>query len=313
MASSKIEHVNAGWRQLGLAIAGVKAGSEAKSQLAAVQALATMIAAADTGTITAADLLSAHRQLMEGNVAEERTAGTFRTVQNWIGGSDYTPRGALFVPPPPELVLGLIDDLIAFVARTDVPVVAQAAIAHAQFESIHPHTDGNGRIGRALISAILRRRGLTRKITVPLASVMLADTDTYFATLGAYRRGDAAAFVTYVADAAMLACATADKAADQLEQMPAYWRTLANPRSGSSEESLIDALLARPVLAADTAQEITGSSDTATYRALNKLTNAGILEVISESKRDRVWAAVDVMNELELLSDAIGRRTDPDA
>ncbi len=217
------------------------------------------------------------------------------------------------MPPPPELVLGLIDDLIAFVARTDVPVVAQAAIAHAQFESIHPHTDGNGRIGRALISAILRRRGLTRKITVPLASVMLADTDTYFATLGAYRRGDAAAFVTYVADAAMLACATADKAADQLEQMPAYWRTLANPRSGSSEESLIDALLARPVLAADTAQEITGSSDTATYRALNKLTNAGILEVISESKRDRVWAAVDVMNELELLSDAIGRRTDPDA
>lgn len=312
VASSKIEHVNAGWRQFGRAIAGVKAGSEAKSQLAAVQALATMIAAADTGTITAADLLSAHRQLMEGNVAEARTAGTFRTVQNWIGGSDYTPRGALFVPPPPELVLDLIDDLIAFVDRTDLPVVAQAAIAHAQFESIHPHTDGNGRIGRALISAILRRRGLTRKITVPLASVMLADTDTYFATLGAYRRGDAAAFVTYVADAATLACAAADESADQLEQMPALWRTLANPRSGSSEESLIEALLARPVFDADTAQEITGSSDTATYRALNKLTDAGILEVISESKRDRVWAAVDVMNELELLSDAIGRRTDPD-
>ncbi|AUN38691.1 Fic family protein [Tsukamurella tyrosinosolvens] len=311
VASSKIEHVNAGWRQFGRAIAGVKAGSEAKSQLAAVQALATMIAAADTGTITAADLLSAHRQLMEGNVAEAPTAGTFRTVQNWIGGSDYTPRGALFVPPPPELVLDLIDDLIAFVDRTDIPVVAQAAIAHAQFESIHPHTDGNGRIGRALISAILRRRGLTRKITVPLASVMLADTDTYFATLGAYRRGDAAAFVTYVADAATLACAAADESADQLDQMPAYWRTLANPRSGSSEESIIDALLARPVLDADTAQEITGSSDTATYRALNKLTDAGILEVISESKRDRVWAAVDVMNELELLSDSIGRRTGP--
>ncbi|GAA1483165.1 Fic family protein [Gordonia sinesedis] len=311
VASSKIEHVNAGWRQFGRAIAGVRAGSEAKSQLAAVQALATMIAAADTGTITAADLLLAHRQLMEGNVAEARTAGTFRTVQNWIGGSDYTPRGALFVPPPPELVRGLIDDLIAFVERTDLPVIAQAAIAHAQFESIHPHTDGNGRIGRALISAILRRRGLTRKITVPLASVMLADTDTYFATLGAYRRGDAATFVTYVADAATRACAAADESADQLEQMPAHWRTLANPRSGSSEESIIDALLARPVLDADTARQITGSSDTATYRALNKLTNVGILEVISESKRDRVWAAADVMNELELLSDSIGRRTDP--
>ena len=92
-------------------------------------------------------------------------------MQNWIGGSDYTPIDALYVPPPPDLVPDLMDDLLVFANRTDLPILAQAAIAHAQFESIHPFTDGNGRIGRALISAILRRRGLTRRITVPLASV----------------------------------------------------------------------------------------------------------------------------------------------
>lgn len=74
-----------------------------------------------------------------------------------------------------------MDDLIAFPNRTDLPILAQAAIAHAKFESIHPLIDGNGRLGRAPISAILRRRGLTRRTSVPLASVMLADTSKYLA------------------------------------------------------------------------------------------------------------------------------------
>jgi Fic family protein len=92
-----------------------------------------------------------------------------------------------------------MDDLLAFVGRTDLPILAQAAIAHAQFESIHPFTDGNGRIGRALISAVLRRRGLTQRVTVPLASAMLADTGRYFTQLNGYRDGRADEFVEYVA------------------------------------------------------------------------------------------------------------------
>ena len=80
-----------------------------------------------------------------------------RTVQNWIGGSDYSPRDALYVPPPPDTVHAYMNDLTEFANRTDIPVLIQAAIAHAQFESIHPFTDGNGRIGRALINTIFRR------------------------------------------------------------------------------------------------------------------------------------------------------------
>ena len=87
-------------------------------------------------------------------------SGVVRTTQNWIGGSSYNPCSASFVPPPPEHVEGLLDDLLVYINSDDHPALVQAAIAHAQFETIHPFADGNGRTGRALIHVILRRRGL---------------------------------------------------------------------------------------------------------------------------------------------------------
>ncbi|MFD4458393.1 Fic family protein [Nocardia sp. NPDC058480] len=309
VASSKIEHIDAGWRAFGRAVGGAKASDEAKSQLAAVQALVALVDAAGAGPITKAGLLNAHRLLMSPDYYAARESGRFRQVQNWIGGSDYTPLNALYVPPPPELVAELMDDLLIFAARSDLPIVAQAAIAHAQFESIHPFDDGNGRIGRALISAILRRRGLTDRVTVPLASVMLADTRRYFAELTAYRAGEVDQFVEYVALAAVHSSAAASDSALSLADLPARWRDVARPRAKSSDEMLIMHLLDYPILNIDIANSLTGTTESATYRALDRLVEAGILEVLSESKRNRVWAATDVLAELDALSAAIGRRS----
>ncbi len=309
VASSKIEHIDAGWRAFGKALTGGKASAEAKSQLAGVQALIAMVNAAGNCPITLKDLIGAHRLLMAPDFSTARDSGTVRDVQNWIGGSDYTPIDALFVPPPPELVPALMADLLEFANRTDLPILAQAALAHAQFESIHPFTDGNGRIGRALISAILRRRGLTRRVTVPLASVMLADTRRYFDHLTRYRAGDADGFVEYVARAAIISSDAAQDSAHALAELPGHSRELARPRSNSADEKIIDALLDTPIFNAETAQEITGTTDASTYRALGRLTAAGVLEVLSESKRNQVWAAVDVLAELDALSTTIGKRT----
>ncbi|EME66624.1 hypothetical protein G352_04041 [Rhodococcus ruber BKS 20-38] len=309
VASSKIEHIDAGWRAFGKALAGGKASDEAKSQLAAVKALIAMVDAAGDGPITLENLLGAHRLLMASDFYTARDSGTVREVQNWIGGSDYTPIDALFVPPPPELVDELMADLLAFAARTDLPILAQAAIAHAQFESIHPFTDGNGRIGRALISAVLRQRGLTHRVTVPLASVMLADTRRYFERLTRYRAGDADGFVDYVARAAIVSSEAAQDSARALAELPGRWREAARPRSNSADEKIIDALLDTPIFSADTAQQITGTTDASTYRALAKLVAAGVLEVLSESKRNQIWAATDVLAELDALSTAIGKRS----
>lgn len=309
VASSKIEHIDAGWRAFGRALAGAKASDEAKSQLAAVKALVAMVDAAGSGPIALSTLLDAHRLLMAPDYYAARDAGALRDVQNWIGGSDYTPINALYVPPPPDLVPDLMDDLFAFANRTDLPILAQAAIAHAQFESIHPFSDGNGRIGRALMSAILRRRGLTHRITVPFASVMLADTSRYFARLTGYRDGRADDFVEYVATAAILSSEAAQDSARNLAQLPEQWGQVVKPRANSADATLLAHLLDTPIFNADTAERITGTTDVNVYRALNRLTEAGILEILSDSKRNRVWAATDVLAELDALSAAIGKRT----
>jgi len=98
-----------------------------------------------------------------------------RSEQNWIGGAASSPRDAEFVPPPPELVPDLLDDLCAFCNREDVPASVQAGIAHAQFETIHPFADGNGRVGRALIHVVLRRRALAPRYVPPVSLVLAAD------------------------------------------------------------------------------------------------------------------------------------------
>ena len=107
----------------------------------------------------------------------------------------HHPIGATFVGPRHELVPGAVDDLIAFTQRDDISALPQIAVAHAQFETIHPFTDGNGRTGRALVQALLRNKGLTRQVTVPVSAGLLAGTDAYFDALTSYRSGDAAPIV----------------------------------------------------------------------------------------------------------------------
>lgn len=308
VASSKIEHIDAGWSAFGKAVVGARASSEAQSQLAAVRALSDLVEAAGQGPITRTEILAAHRLLMAPDFYAGAESGAFRSVQNWIGGSDYSPIDALFVPPPPGLVEDLMADLLIFANRDDLPILAQAALAHAQFLSIHPFTDGNGRIGRALLAAILRRRALTKHITVPLASVMLADTRRYFDMLTAYRDGGADDFVHYVAEAAIHACAAAEESAAVLCALPDRWCEIAQPRANSAESALIAQLLATPIFDAADAVAMTGRSEVATYNALNRLTEAGVLEVLSASKRNRIWAARAVLAELDALTAAVGRR-----
>lgn len=309
VASSRIERIDAGWQAFGKAVGGAATSARAKSQLAGVQALAALVDTAATGRIAEASLLSANSVLMGPDCSPAKEAGRLRSVQNWIGGSDFTPLNALYVPPPPELVPELMADLLAFVARGDLPILVQAAIAHAQFVSIHPFVDGNGRIGRALISAILRRRGLTDRVTVPLAAVMLADTPRYFAQLDAYRTGAAEEFIVYLALAAVYSSEAAIDSARSLAALPQRWRDLARPRKGSAEEVLLANLLDHTILNIGAASAITATTASATYRALDRLVELGILEVLSDSKRNRIWAATDILAELDALNATIGRRT----
>ena len=289
-------------RDYAKAIAGNKSNTSATSMVAASAALHELVATiGESDRFDLEHLLSAHRALMVDDRHEAEYAGRLRDMQNWIGGSDHSPRGALHVPPAPERVPELMDDLIAYLNRDDVPVMVQAAIAHAQFESIHAFTDGNGRIGRALVSAVLRRRGVTRNAVVPLASGLLAKRDDYFAALGAYRSGDPAPLVDLFSRSARVAAEASRLTIARLTAMPEEWAVELKPRSGSAAASLIRAFSDHPVMGADQIERIAGSARSQAYRAIDQLVEAGFIEEVTGRKKDRVWAASEVMAELDDL------------
>ncbi|WP_415136546.1 Fic family protein [Microbacterium sp.] len=312
VASSKIERITASSLDYAKALAGNRSNSSATSMVAASAALHALVAAvAECGRFQLDDLLAAHRALMADDPAEARFAGRLRDLQNWIGGSDYSPRDALHVPPAPGRVPELMDDLISYLNRDDIPVMVQAAIGHAQFESIHAFTDGNGRIGRALVSAVLRRRGATRNAVVPLASGLLARREEYFSTLGDYRRGDPAPLIGLFSRSAHAAAVCSRDSIARIKALPGEWAAELRPRAGSAVAALIPAFYDHPVMAASEIEQHSGSSEQQTYKAIARLAEAGFIQEITGRKRDRVWVAAELLAELDDLDRRIHERTTP--
>lgn len=305
VASSKIEHEDASIEDFARALHGVKANSSATSMVAASGAMDRLL----HGPIDAAGITAAHHLLMADDPTERGYAGRWREMQNWIGGSDHSPRNALYVPPPPDLVEPLMGDLVRFARRTDLPVIAQAAIAHAQFESIHPFTDGNGRIGRALAAAVIRERGVAQHVVIPIASALVARREYYFATLDEYRAGDAGPIVHAFARSALVASQEAALTADRLAVMPEQWHDLAGtPRTGSATAVVLASLPTAPIFTADDLETRLGLSTAATYRAIERLAGAEVIRPLTARTRNQIWGTGDLLDELHDLGVRIGAR-----
>ena len=182
-SSSKIENLTSSARSIALAELGSDKRRNAAEIVANVHAMKAAIDLADR--IDEQAILAMHTALMIDHRPE--ITGRWRDDQVWIGGSDYGPHQADFVPPHPDRVPDAMTDLIAFAERDDIPALIHAALVHAQFETIHPFPDGNGRTGRALVHSILRRKGVTRNVTVPVSAGLLTDTAGYFDALTAFR------------------------------------------------------------------------------------------------------------------------------
>jgi Fic family protein len=308
VASSKIEAVEASLDDYARALHGIRINASAVSMVAATTALDAMINDVthhDGIEITA--ITSAHGVLMRDEPGEAPYAGRLRTVQNWIGGSNHSPRGASYVPPPPATVPDYMADLLAFANRDDLPALVQAAIAHAQFESIHPFTDGNGRIGRALINTVLRRRGATTRVVVPLASALVARRGRYFDLLNAYREGDVRPLIATFAESSRIAAAESQVTAGRLSEIPGEWRAMVKARAGSAAAQLLAQLPARPILSSEDALAITDGPRSSVFAAINRLYEAGVLRPLTDRKRDQIWGASLILAELEDLSLRIER------
>lgn len=303
VASSRIEEIDAAVDDYARALHGVKANPSATSMVAATNATDTLLAkVTSTRKIELADLTVAHYELMRDDPTDGDYAGRVRDMQNWIGGSKYSPRDALYVPPPPETVDEYLQDLIRYANRDDIPALAQAAIAHAQFESIHPFTDGNGRIGRALINSVLRRRAVTNAVVVPLASALIAHRDRYFDDLSAYRSGDPEPLMNSFTAGSRIAASQSRKTASHLAAIPEQWRELTGPvRSHSAAAKIIASLIAMPVITAEDVSDRFQLSTSSTYAAIDRLHAAGVLRPLTNRKREQVWGAGLVLDELDAL------------
>jgi Fic family protein len=217
-----------------------------------------------------------------------------------------TPIGATYVPPPPEHLRPLLNELCTFVNRDDVAPIAQAAIAHAQFEAIHPFADGNGRAGRALIYTILRRRGAVTKYIPPISLILAAEPKAYIGGLTAYRQGDLSLWSARFAQATARAAQEAEHLAELIEQRQSAWLdALGQPRKDAAVRQLVSVLSAQPVIDVAVAQRLSGKSHVAIGRALQQLEAIGILNRLNERKWGRVWECDQLLTLVDSFEQSV--------
>ncbi len=310
--SSKIEGLEVSPRRLLRADAARAHGEEptdvtATEVLGNIDAMNYAIDAINRGKTFSLDLLrEVHRRLL-ASTPLVKIGGIIRTTQNWIGGSSYNPCSASYVPPPPELVHDLLIDLCDFCNGDELPVVVQAALAHAQFEAIHPFADGNGRVGRAIIHMVFRRRRLTASITPPVSLVLATMSKDYVAGLNAmcYRGAPTSAqavegfnrWIATFASACSRAVADSFIFERRIGDLQKKWlRRLGRVRADSAVLRLLEALPGTPIVTASEVRAMLGVSLPSALQAIERLTTAEILHPATARQRRQVFEAREIIN-----------------
>jgi len=320
VASSRIEGLEIGPRRLLRAEAALvidASSSDVSSDeiLGNIEAMRLALdSARDDKPITVDTFVRIHSRLLE-NTRLRDYAGQIRTTQNWIGGSSFNPCSAAFVPPPPGRVNELLEDLAEFCNSDMLPAVAQAAIAHAQFETIHPFADGNGRTGRALIHLILRRRGLSRRVQPPVSLILATRATGYVDGLAGFRyvgtpdepgahRG-VNGWIGFFAAACARAVEDAECFEATCQEIESKWRErVGKVRKGSSVDRLLSALPGTPVISLSSATSLLGVSKVQANAAITRLVETGVLKQVTVGRRNRAFEArtvIDAFADLERM------------
>jgi Fic family protein len=201
-----------------------------------------------------------------------------------------------------------MDDLVAFTGRTDVHPLILAAIAHAQFETIHPFVDGNGRVGRALIQVILHGSGLIRRASLPVSAGLLSNIKAYHRALDLYRKGNCAPIIQQLCESIGLAMEASWNTANRIEALENRWRTALHVRKDSAMWHMLPLLFDQPVVTAAYLKEHLGVTDTAVRNIIETATNAGILKRLNNQRRHVMYQAPEVCLIMDDFAKGIARR-----
>lgn len=305
-SSSQIENLTVGARQLALALVDQSRSSNAELVLKNVRAMERAMKHGQA--VTEGEVLAIHEEILRGDTHLSDHAGRYRNQLVWVGGSSVSPRSADFVAPQPELVKPCMGDLVKFMGRDDLPALAQAAVAHAQFETIHPFVDGNGRVGRALVHVMLRSPSLLQGVTAPISAGLLRDPSGYIAALTAYRSGDAGPIIEQFARASIFAARSGRTLIDNLAVEVDTGRSqLAGLRADSTARKILPLLVANPVVTSRFLQAELGASTRAVLAGLHQLQSRGVLTERTGMKRNRVWHHEGILYLLDDYANQIRR------
>lgn len=313
VASSRIEGLEVGPRKLlqeellQKTIKKDQGHSNAAAVIANINAMTFAIQTVENEALISTDLLcDIHAKLACGTQFEQY-GGQLRTVQNWVGGNSYNPCNADYVPPTPESIDELMDDLAAFCNSTHLSPIIQAALAHAQFEIIHPFVDGNGRVGRALVHIILKKRGLAPNIIPPISLILATNAERYIQHLNGFRyeglpdspqaiegMGE---WVEFFASCSERAAVDTQGFENRIKQIQSQWRETLHPRKHSATDLLINTIPGMPIVSVASASKTIERSDEAVRGAIDSLVAAGILKQTTVGKRNRVFEAPDIISE----------------
>ncbi|WP_029947507.1 Fic family protein [Leifsonia aquatica] len=304
-SSSEIENLTSGARAIAETVLGERDRGNAGLVVRNVEAMTAAIQLADH--IDEASIVAMQAALLEHHAPQ--LVGEYRTEQVWIGGGGVSPHGADFVPPHHNRVAGAMNDLVAFIHRTDVPALAHAALAHAHFETVHPFPDGNGRTGRALVQAMLRASRVTTSVAVPVSAGLLHDVDRYYGALDAYRKGDADRIVGVFSEAAGYAVRNGRALVADLAEVRAGWEdALMGIRADAGARRLADLLFSQPVVNQPFVSSGLGVSPQGAYNAIGALVERGLLASATSQHRNRIWYAQPILSALDDFAARAGRR-----
>ena len=241
-----------------------------------------------------------HERLMRGVRGDAAMPGEFRRSQNWIGEAGCTLATASFVPPPPERLLDCLTEWERFLHADSLPPLVRAALMHAQFEAIHPFIDGNGRVGRLLITLFLVAKGVLPSPLLYLSAWFESTRPTYYARLADVT--DAGAWEAWLQYFLVGAAGQAEDALDRIARIDALltgWRAEVAKSPSRLPEKAIDLHVENPFWSVRRLAEQLGVAFTTAQRAIDRLERAGIVTLTSEARRNRVYCARAILEILE--------------
>ncbi len=306
IASSRYEQLNETDLNFMRATVGQRVSDVAIEMAAGLRALEYIVDQSQVEKLIDVEMLnSAHAILLKDDSQDAATAGMLRDFQNWLEGGNTAPVNASYIPPESSQVVDLIDDLLAFSNRNDLHPVVKAAIAHAQFESIHPYADGNGRIGRGLVTSILIKAGLTETTVVPLAAALLGARGAYIDALTKFRDGDAEPIVNVIANGLLVAASVGVEMISELALIPATLRNAHALNGTMIAARITDLFLRHTAISAEMVADELGVSLQSALNALGRLQDLEVVTEITGRKRERYWICPEITDLLANYADKV--------